>query len=963
MRSVFVRSSSSWLQRENRPSRRRSIRRVRPQLEKLEDRLALSAVWTPQGPGPLLNGQPSGLEQQGNPDVGAVNALVPDPSNVNILYAATTSGGIWETTDATDTAPTWVPLLGNQPNLSIGDLAMSPLDPNTLYAGTGHFSNGNIGNYGMTNGPVGDGVLKSTDGGQTWSSLLGQATLQGQNIRSILPTSLTTSSGQVVLVGTFVYSTEPPPANQPQQGGVYRSSDGGQTWIRLSGSGTSGLPDGDVKSLVEDPSNANIIYAGVIGQGIYQSVNGGQTWQAVNGNIPTLLQSAAYGLSGTENLQLAVNSNNGTTTLFLLTGGSGPSTPGEKPPGVSYLFYSTNGGTSWTEMDPVPEINEDDQEGNNLALTADPNNPTEVWITGSDAPAGDNRSIVYSGNYMAQPGNQWQLAVVSGASGIPPGATDNTPTVTHSDGRYLGFDAAGNLLLTNDGGIYKLVNPEGAANQRYWVSLIGTLQDTELYSVAYDSIDHIIVGGAQDNSMGIQPQPGAAAWNTEQVFNDDVPNVAVDNSGPTAIVYGIGSQFVNSDDPTNPIGGFVRGPISASGTPLNQVDLASSLTPTQLGSGLSAADMDASEGSYIPFALDAAQPNWLVIGFNDLYLSTDQGDTITQVTPMSVSGQFTATAFGGTPGGSTNPNVAVAGTSMGQIFVSVNANAGGNAGGTFNLAETIPNSVVRSIAFDAGNWQTLYIVTTAASAPYVGQVWQMTLANNGQVFSLTEITGNLDTQVSQLETVVAVNPAPGVTTLVVGGTGTGSGSAFRTVGPINGSATQWQLLGSGLPNVNVHDLVYNAADNVLVAATFGRGAWTLANASQALLPPVPPTPPSPPSPLSPPTSPATFPTLVQQQLQLNVALLPTLSDAQSQASLAQLFGAAFTLAQQQSPSQAQQLVQQEATLFLDLALSNMAAAIADANVLADIPLYNTTLGFTLGLIEGELILSTIVTNS
>jgi hypothetical protein len=94
-----------------------------------------------------------------------------------------------------------------------------------------------------------------------------------------------------------------------------------------------------------------------------------------------------------------------------------------------------------------------------------------------------------------------------------------------------------------------------------------------------------------------------------------------------------------------------------------------------------------------------------------------------------------------------------------------------------------------------------------------------------------------------------------------------------------------------------------------------------------------------------------------------VALLPTLSDAQSQASLAQLFGAAFTLAQQQSPSQAQQLVQQEATLFLDLALSNMAAAIADANVLADIPLYNTTLGFTLGLIEGELILSTIVTNS
>src|SRR5581483_9186117 len=96
---------SSWSKRGRRPSCRRVLRHVRPQLEELEDRLALSAVWTPQGPGPLLQGQPLGLDQQGNPDVGAVNALVPDPSNVNILYAATASGGIWETADASDSNP------------------------------------------------------------------------------------------------------------------------------------------------------------------------------------------------------------------------------------------------------------------------------------------------------------------------------------------------------------------------------------------------------------------------------------------------------------------------------------------------------------------------------------------------------------------------------------------------------------------------------------------------------------------------------------------------------------------------------------------------------------------------------------------------------------------------------------------------------------------------------------------
>ena len=223
-----MRALRSWFVRAAKGERHAGRRRVLWQLEQLEDRLVLSTVWTAQGSGPLLQGQPSGLEQQGNPDVGAVNALVPDPSNVNILYAATASGGIWRTTDATDSNPVWTPLTDNQPNLSIGDLALSPLDANTLYAGTGHFSNGSIGTYGLPNGPVGGGVLKSTDGGNSWT-LRGQSPLAEQNIRAILPTPVTTVSGQVVLAGTVVNSSAPPPAGQPQQGGVYRSIDGGQS--------------------------------------------------------------------------------------------------------------------------------------------------------------------------------------------------------------------------------------------------------------------------------------------------------------------------------------------------------------------------------------------------------------------------------------------------------------------------------------------------------------------------------------------------------------------------------------------------------------------------------------------------------------------------------------------------------------------------------------------------------------
>ena len=77
----------------------------------------------------------------GGRQVGAINQVAIDPSNPNHLVVATVNGGIWSTTpDSTENDPQWVPLTDQMPSLSTGSIAFSPLDSNTLFAGTDDFS-------------------------------------------------------------------------------------------------------------------------------------------------------------------------------------------------------------------------------------------------------------------------------------------------------------------------------------------------------------------------------------------------------------------------------------------------------------------------------------------------------------------------------------------------------------------------------------------------------------------------------------------------------------------------------------------------------------------------------------------------------------------------------------------------------------------------------------------------------
>src|SRR5262249_18259227 len=150
--------------------------------------------------------------------------------------------------------PRWKPLTDDQASLSIGALVFDPTDSSlrTLLAGIGRlsaFRRPQNNATGLLPGFGGNltGLLKSTDAGDTWKPR-GQAALGGRNIVAVI------SRGQVVFAA----------ANQlAAGGGLYRSTDGGNSFTMLSGVAGSGLPSGAVNELSSYPSQLTRLYAGV----------------------------------------------------------------------------------------------------------------------------------------------------------------------------------------------------------------------------------------------------------------------------------------------------------------------------------------------------------------------------------------------------------------------------------------------------------------------------------------------------------------------------------------------------------------------------------------------------------------------------------------------------------------------------------------------------------------------------
>lgn len=758
-------------------------------VEPLEDRSLLSA-WIAEGPGPSQNGQVEGILNQ--EVVGAVHAVAAHPLDADTLYIGAANGGVWKTTNATSANPTWSPLTDNNESLSIGALEFDPTDGTnqTLVAGIGNFSS-----FAGIGGPKA-GLLRTTDGGATWTPLDGGGTLDGKNINGVAARG-STITVSVNFADDFTFPNI----------GIFRSTDTGASFTQISnGDGTTnGLPGGATYDVAGDPSNPNTLYTAVVFadfvgglNGIYKSVDAGANWSKIsNAAMDALIISET-----TNNIEIDVG-NSDNVYVGILNFGQ-----------LAGLFRSGDGGGSFTQLD-TPVTNEDGtdvginprkrlngspggQGATHFSIVADPTNADVVYVGGDRQPLafGDTGGFPNSLGANDFSGRLFRVdaSLAMGSQAVALTHVNTTSnSAPHADSRDMVIDANGNIIEVDDGGIYRRTAP--LTNTGDWFSVIGNLQNAEQHDLAYDTLSNILISGNQDTGTTYQLADNDTTWFS--LHTADGGDVAVDNltlaGSNQSIRY---SSFQN-------IGAFRRTVWDAAGA------LVSTEFPnlTVTGGGANF------EPQFVtPIALNVVDPRRLVlVGSNSVYESLNQGDTITEVNDGGIStGSFLkeSVAYGHV----TNTDVIYVGVGDDVLFRTA------VGGALTETARQFPGSTVSDLVLDsaAANDQSVFVSDD-------NSVYFTTNAGG----DWTDITGNLADLGALAFTTLVFVPGTAGNAIVLG---TQTGVYFAT----SANYQSWSELGTGLPNAIVFDLVYDAADNVLAAGTLGRGAWTLGNATGEL---------------------------------------------------------------------------------------------------------------------------------
>src|SRR6267378_431776 len=513
---------------------------------------------------------------------GRVTSLAIDPSDAtgNTVYLGAAEGGVWKTTDG---GATWVTNFDSQPSLSIGAVAVAPSSPTTVYVGTGedNFAGDNF---------YGAGVIKSTDGGTTWTQIGGN----GGTITGVAGITSFTGPFATKLGGAFIgsLSVNPLDANTVLAGarifssagsGIYCSNDGGINWS-LKVAGPAGT------SVVYANSTNAFAAIGALGgdttNGIYISTNANlpcasQTWTKLTINVTGLVTTNF----GRITVAIAVHP---TLPNFVVVGGSAFTN------NSSTLFRSTDGGTTWTS---------------------------------------------------------------GGADDFTIGSTSVRPHVDTHALAYAANGATPRLYTGDDGGVWRTDDP-AVSPHVLWVDLNNTLGLTQFYPGmgVHPSDQNIIFGGNQDN--GTPKYSGTLDWNDMGVCGDG-GYFAIDPNVPSTVyascqAYSINRSLQNGD--------------VISGIP-SFVDITT---------GINQSD----QSEFIPpLVIDSSLSNRLYFGTCRIWQTMDRGGTWTAISADRSAGNVGDCSA--PPGNISaidalhnDSNIVVAATTNGRVWRTLNAGTG-----------------------------------------------------------------------------------------------------------------------------------------------------------------------------------------------------------------------------------------------------------------------------------------------
>ncbi|RPI44921.1 MAG: LEPR-XLL domain-containing protein, partial [Betaproteobacteria bacterium] len=475
---------------------------------------------------------------------------------------------------------------------------------------------------------------------------------------------------------------------------------------------------------------------------------------------------------------------------------------------ASGIYRSADLGASWTAMDlPVDAdgtLNPGGQAVKNFALLADRSSPNVVYAAGDrEAKIGGVTGSVnwtgriFRGDAGAAAGNQWKPVVANGAN----------KTAPHADSRELIFAPDGSVLVGDDGGIYRLTDPSDPA-LREWHSMIGNLRVTEVYSLAYDSLNRVFLVGTQDVGTAEQqgklslpvdmdgdgiPEDAAARLKWQQITQGDGNTQQVIVDAGHVLRFSMGNSYST----------FKVREFDANGGLLaaNNVGLRNA-AGTAVRSGLDPSDRNAGGFTHIPYAVNAIDNKRMLVGLHSLYESFDRLETLQRLQAKPGNATLSALAYGGyNADGTPNADVTFA-ARHNKIYVWPDASS--------PVAErTIAGAgTIVAIALDPDDWRIAYAADARSvyRSDDAGEHWAV-------------VSDRLAT--SNIESLAVIKTSSGAKALLAG---TQQG-VFRALNP--GAGAVWTEFGRDLPNVLVHDIDYTASGGVLAAGTLGRGVFSV----------------------------------------------------------------------------------------------------------------------------------------